>query len=147
MESSLATTIANSFRTLGCMSSGLIDIYTFSLLMSSQTCSGFSVRGILLFQPQNLRKDPPSLVPKSSKPTAGHFESSLLQRTIELFFTFITYVFLWTLIYTFFLNSAFHFLPLRKDSLFSCSRCCHISSYLWKNISVTNSLGFLNSIY
>jgi len=39
MESILATTSASSFRTLGCMSSSPIDLYTFRLMRWSQTCS------------------------------------------------------------------------------------------------------------
>jgi len=39
MESSLATTSASSFRTLGCMLSDSIDFYAFSLKRWSQTCS------------------------------------------------------------------------------------------------------------
>jgi len=48
MEVSLATTSASSFRTLECMSSSSIDLYTFSLMRWSQTCSSLVEGGVLL---------------------------------------------------------------------------------------------------
>jgi len=51
MEIGSATTSASSFRILGFISSGPMDLYTFSLIRQSQTCSAFTVGGILFSQP------------------------------------------------------------------------------------------------
>lgn len=50
MESSLASTSASSLRTLGCMSSDHIDLYTFSFMRWSWTSSFLTVERILLSQ-------------------------------------------------------------------------------------------------
>ena len=48
MESVLVSTSANSFRTMGCMSSSPIDLYTFSLMRWSQTYSALALVRIFL---------------------------------------------------------------------------------------------------